>query len=116
MRLWQMSPAMRCDCVSVPIRGPRSAGRDTQSHRIAGLICDSLIERDAQMNPRGDLAERGDTPDALTYSFHLRRGVHSHDGRPLPSADVKDTSDPMLNGSLQTAKRGSLQRGASIRP
>jgi len=89
-------------------------GTDTQSQRIAGLICDSLIERDAQMNPRGDLAESWDTPDALTYIFHLRRGVHFHDGRPLTSADVKYTFDTMLNGSLKTPKRGSFRMVASI--
>ncbi len=89
-------------------------GTDTQSQRIAGLICDSLIERDAQMNPRGDLAESWDTPDALTYIFHLRRGVHFHNGRPLTSADVKYTFDTMLNGSLKTPKRGSFRMVASI--
>ncbi len=89
-------------------------GNDTQSQRIAGLIFSSLIERDAQMNPRGDLAESWETPDALTYIFHLRRGVRFHDGRPLTSADVKFTFDSMLSGALKTPKRGSFRMVSSI--
>ncbi|HYL09817.1 MAG TPA: ABC transporter substrate-binding protein [Candidatus Acidoferrales bacterium] len=89
-------------------------GTDTQSQRIAGLIFDSLIEPDAQMNPRGDLAESWETPNPLTYIFHLRRGVRFHDGRPLTSADVKYTFDTMLSGPLKTPKRGSFRMVSSI--
>ena len=39
------------------------------------------------MNVRPDLAESWETPDPLTYIFHLRRGVQFHDGRSLTSAD-----------------------------
>src|SRR5215813_15442331 len=48
------------------------------------------------------LAERWETPDELTYVFHLRRGVHWHNkpplnGRELVADDVKFTFDRFLN-------------------
>src|ERR1700751_3636565 len=58
---------------------PRFA-TDGQSQRIDRLIFDGLVERDARMELHGDLAESWETPDALTYVFHLRRGVRFHDG------------------------------------
>src|SRR5450432_2046962 len=75
---------------------PRFA-TDAQSQRIVGLLFSGLVERNEQMNLRGDLAENWENPDPLTYVFHLRPGVRFHDGRPLTSADVKATFDFMLN-------------------
>src|SRR3990172_8726536 len=84
-------------------------GTDAQSERINSLLFSSLLERDAQMNVRGDLAERWETPDPLTYVFHLRRDVRFHDGRPLTSADVKFTFDSILTGAVSTVKRISIR-------
>jgi peptide/nickel transport system substrate-binding protein len=87
---------------------PRMA-TDAQSQRIDGLIFSSLVERDPSMNLRGDLAERWETPDPLTYVFHLRDGVKFHDGRVLTSRDVKFTFDSILSGALQSPKRGAFR-------
>lgn len=89
-------------------------GTDAQSQRIDGLIFSALVERDPQMNPRGDLAESWEMPDSLTYIFHLRQGVRFHDGRPVTSADVKYTFDTMLAGPLKTPKRGAFRMVSSI--
>jgi peptide/nickel transport system substrate-binding protein len=89
-------------------------GTDAQSQRLDGLLFSSLVERDASMNLRGDLAERWETPDPLTYIFHLRAGVQFHDGRPLTSADVKFTFDTILSGAVQSPKRGSFRMVKSI--
>ena len=78
------------------------AGTDAQSQRLDGLLFSSLVERDASMNLRGDLAERWETPDPLTYVFHLRSGVQFHDGTPLTSADVKFTFDSILSAAVQS--------------
>jgi peptide/nickel transport system substrate-binding protein len=87
---------------------------DSQSQRIDGLLFSSLLERDDQMNLHGDLAEFWDTPDPLTYVFHLRRGVRFHDGHPLTSADVKATFDFMLNPANKSPKRGAFRLVSSI--
>lgn len=79
-------------------------GIDAQSERIHMLIFDALVRRDEHFNVQPWLAESWTTPDPLTYLFHLRRGVHFHDGRPLTSADVKWTLDSMRNGEIVTSK------------
>src|SRR5690242_20344803 len=76
---------------SMPTNLDPRIGTDGPSERIDGLIFDSLVELDAQRIPHGDLAETWETPDPVTYIFHLRSGVKFHDGRVLTSADVKYT-------------------------
>ncbi len=48
-----------------------------------------LVSIDFDMNPQPSLAERWDiTEDGTVYTFHLRKGVKWHDGRPFTSEDV----------------------------
>ncbi len=68
-------------------------GTDGQSEHIDSLIFDSLVRRDEHFNVQPWLAQSWETPDPLTYIFHLRSGVHFHDGRPLTSKDVQWTLD-----------------------
>lgn len=89
-------------------------GQDAQSQRIAALIYSGLVERDAEMNLRGDLAESWETPDALTYVFRLKKGVKFHDGREVTSKDVKTTIDYMMNPVNKSPKSGSFRMIASI--
>jgi ABC-type transport system substrate-binding protein len=92
---------------------PRFA-TDSQSQRIDALIFSSLVANDDQMNLHGDLAESWQTPDPLTYVFHLRKNVHFHDGRPLTSADVKATFEFMLDPANRSPKRGAFRMVAKI--
>jgi peptide/nickel transport system substrate-binding protein len=92
---------------------PRFA-TDSQSQKIDGLLFSSLLERDDQMNFHGDLADSWSTPDPLTYVFHLRRGIHFHDGRALAAPDVKYTFDSILNPATHSPKRGAFRMVASI--
>jgi peptide/nickel transport system substrate-binding protein len=92
---------------------PRYAS-DAQSQRIDKLLFDGLVERDAGMNLHGDLAESWDTPDALTYIFHLRKDVTFHDGRALTSKDVKATVEFMMNATNRSPKRGAFRMINSI--
>ena len=92
---------------------PRFA-TDGQSQRLDGLIFSGLLARDAQMNLHGDLAESWQTPDPLTYVFHLKSGVHFHDGRALTSTDVKATFDFILNPASKSPKRGGFRQIAKI--
>src|ERR1700730_5576576 len=87
---------------------PRFA-TDGQSQHLDGLIFSSLVERDEQMNLRGDLAESWVTPDSLTYIFHLRPGGRFHDGSALTAADVKATFDFILNAANRSPKRGAFR-------
>ena len=99
---------------SMPTNLDPRIGTDGPSERIDSLIFNSLVELDEHRIPHGDLAERWETPDPVTYVFHLRSGVKFHDGRPLTSADVKYTFDSIINGSVTTSKRGSLRLVKSI--
>jgi len=79
-------------------------GLDAQSERIGELIFDALLKRDEHFNVTPGLAESWDMPDPLTYIFHLRHGVHFHDGRALTSRDVKWTFDSLLQGKIRSTK------------
>jgi peptide/nickel transport system substrate-binding protein len=92
---------------------PRFA-TDGNSQHIDGLLFSSLLERDAQMMLHGDLAESWETPDALTYIFHLRPGVRFHDGQALTSADVKSTFEFIRNPANRSPKRGAFRLVTSI--
>ena len=89
-------------------------GTDAQSERIDSLIFDSLVRRDATFGMAPQLAERWETPDPLTCIFHLRSGVHFHDGRLLTSRDVKWTLDSILQGKVTTVKAASYATWASV--
>jgi peptide/nickel transport system substrate-binding protein len=89
-------------------------GADAYSQHIDGLIFSSLVAHDAEMKVTPDLAISWETPDPLTYVFHLRPGVKFHDGRPLTSADVKFTFDSILTGAIKSPKRGSFKMVDSI--
>jgi peptide/nickel transport system substrate-binding protein len=79
-------------------------GTDGQSEHIDSLIFDSLVRRDQHFNVQPWLAQRWETPDPLTYIFHLRSGVRFHDGRPLTSRDVQWTLNSILTGLVPTVK------------
>jgi peptide/nickel transport system substrate-binding protein len=90
-------------------------GTDARSAQLSSLLFSGLLERDATMNVRGDLADRWETPDPKTYIFHLHGGVKFSDGRPLTSADVKFTFQSIMNGIpsatgvTQSPKRGAFR-------
>jgi peptide/nickel transport system substrate-binding protein len=89
-------------------------GSDGQSERIDELMFDSLVKKDAQFNLQPDLATSWDTPDPLTYIFHLRAGVKFQNGQALTSRDVKWTLDTMRNHTILTAKYQAYRNIASI--
>src|ERR1700684_209265 len=85
-------------------------GVDAQSEHITSLIFDSLVHKNAHFNLDPWLATSWETPDPLTYRFHLRTDVHFHNGKPLTATDVKHTLDSMRNGTVITAKGQALAR------
>jgi peptide/nickel transport system substrate-binding protein len=89
-------------------------GTDAAAERIDQLIFDSLVQRNEHFGIDPDLALSWQTPDPLTYIFHLRGGVLFHDGRPLTSRDVKWTLDSVLNGTIITIKAGAYKNIARV--
>ena len=98
---------------SMPANLDPRIGTDAQSH-LDGLIFDSLLAHDAQMNIVADLAERWEARDPVTYVFHLRQGVKFQTARPLTSADVKFTFDSILDGTVKTPKRGAFRMVTAV--
>ena len=84
-------------------------GVDGQSERLDELIFDALLTRDEHFNVQPGLADRWETPDSLTYVFHLHPGVRFHNGNPLTSRDVKWTFDSLLQGKIRSAKSGAYR-------
>lgn len=79
-------------------------GLDGQSERIDELIFDALLTHDDHLHVQPGLADKWESPDPLTYIFHLHPGVTFHDGRPLTSHDVKWTFDSLLQGKVRSTK------------
>jgi peptide/nickel transport system substrate-binding protein len=94
---------------SSPLSLDPRIGTDAQSERIGELIFEGLLRRDDHFQLQPRLAESWETPNVLTYVFHLRRGVYFHDGRLLTSADVKWTLDSLRNGSVRSAKTSAFR-------
>jgi peptide/nickel transport system substrate-binding protein len=65
------------------------------------------VKYDGDLNLVGDLAESWDiSPDGLTITFHLRRGVKWHDGAPFTAKDVLFTYQVMVDPQTPTAYSG----------
>lgn len=74
---------------------------------IAGSIYNSLLTYDANLNLKGELAERWDITDGgRTITFTLRNGVTFSDGTPLTSADVLASFNAITNPTTQTPYAG----------
>ncbi|PKN71297.1 MAG: peptide-binding protein [Deltaproteobacteria bacterium HGW-Deltaproteobacteria-12] len=82
---------------------------DKPSHDIAGLVYNSLVKYDKNINIVGDLAESWDiSPNGLMITFRLRRGVKWHDGQPFTAADVLYTYQVTVDPKTPTAYAGDF--------
>jgi peptide/nickel transport system substrate-binding protein len=89
-------------------------GTDAQSERIDPLIFDSLVQRNDHFGLDPWLATSWETPNQLTWIFHLRTGVQFQNNQPLTARDVKWTLDSILNGSIVTIKSGAYRTIDSV--
>ncbi len=58
------------------------------NYSVLSNVYDSLVATDLQMKVGPGLASYWESPDPLTWTFHLREGLRFHDGRPCEAADV----------------------------
>ena len=89
-------------------------GIDEKSQHIDELIFDGLVTRDDHFQFGPGLAERWESPDPLTWIFHLRGDVHFHDGRPLTARDVAWTLNSMRDGTVISPRAASYAAIARI--
>ena len=77
---------------------------DSASSDISGLVYNGLVRYDKNLNLEGELAKSWEvSPDGLSITFHLRRGVKWHDGREFTSRDVLYTYRVTVDPKTPTA-------------
>lgn len=80
---------------------------DAPSHEVASRIYNGLVKYDKDLNIVGDLASRFEvSPDNLSITFYLKRGVKWHDGHPFTARDVMYTYKVMVDPKTPTAYSG----------
>ncbi|MGB3399793.1 MAG: peptide-binding protein [Candidatus Deferrimicrobiaceae bacterium] len=77
---------------------------DSASHTAAGYVFNGLVRYDKNLKLEGELAESWEvSPDGRKITFHLRKGVTWHDGKPFTSEDVMFTYRKMIDPNTPTA-------------
>ena len=80
---------------------------DAASFAIIGLVYDSLLKYDGDLNLVSNLAESWQvSADGLTLTFKLRQGVKWHDGAPCTAQDVLFSYQVMVDPKTPTAYSG----------
>jgi len=88
---------------------------DSSSFAVAGQIYNGLVKYDKDLKIVGDLAESFDiSPDGLTITFHLRKGVKWHDGAPFTSRDVLYTYRVTIDPKTPTAYAEDFKQVKSL--
>ncbi len=82
------------------------------SLRVINQLYETLVSTNADMTFYGELAERWETPDNVTYIFYLRQGVKFHSGREMTADDVVYTFDRIL-GKTDAGDIGALGSSSS---
>jgi peptide/nickel transport system substrate-binding protein len=83
---------------------------DSASHDISSLIFNGLVKYDKNLKLTGDLAESWEiSPDGLTITFKLRRGVKWQDGKDFTAEDVMFGFQTIINPNTRTAYGGDFK-------
>jgi len=71
---------------------------DVAAWQVINQVYEQLLILDEKETPQGYLAEKFEvSPDGLSYTFNLRKGVKFHNGREMTSADVKYSIERIVN-------------------
>ena len=82
---------------------------DVPTGRATGYVFDGLVRFTPEARVEPALAERWETsPDGLTYTFHLRRGVAFHDGTPLVAGHVVASLTRALDPKTRAGRTWAL--------
>ncbi|MBM4329885.1 MAG: peptide-binding protein [Deltaproteobacteria bacterium] len=83
---------------------------DSASHEISSKIFNGLLKYDKDLNLVGDLAESWEvSPDGLTITFKLRKGVKWQDGVEFTAEDVMFGFKTIINPNTRTAYGGDFK-------
>src|SRR6185369_9784850 len=94
---------------------PRLGSTDAASARVHQLAFDTLLRKNEHFDVVPHLAESFEqSPDAKTFTVHLRPGVTFHDGHELTSEDVKYTFDSIRSPELKSPVASAFNRLESI--
>ncbi len=94
---------------------PRLGSVDSVSARLHSIVFDSLVRKNERFEYVPHLAETFEqSPDARTFTFHLRKGIKTHNGRELTSDDVKFTYESITSPELKSPVAASFARIESI--
>jgi peptide/nickel transport system substrate-binding protein len=100
-----------------PTSMPGNIARNTTTDNVLANVVESLVALRGDLSIGPMLADRWDiSPDARTYTFHLRHGVLFHDGSPLTSSAVKWSFDFLMRPENGFMCRGNYDghRGAKV--
>ncbi len=79
---------------------------DGTSYKVEWSAFDCLVEYDETLAIKPLMAERWDvSPDGTSYTFHLRKDIEWHDGRPFTADDVAFWMYTMLNPKTRAPSR-----------
>ena len=105
--------------VQVPTEPPGLDLTASPASAIAGIVHYNIQECLVKVDRHGTLvpwlAERWRTPDALTYTFFVKRGVRFHNGRDLRAADVKFVLERAANPETKHPQMARYQNITSVR-
>ncbi len=80
---------------------------DNASYGPEKLMFEGLVGFNEKMEMQALLAEKWDaSPDAMTFTFYLRKGVKFHDGTPFNAAAVKYNFDRVTNPDNKLKRYG----------
>lgn len=96
---------------SEPVNLDPNSSRDEMALLVAPNLYSRLVMLDADARLHPDLAERWEvSPDGRRYTFHLRRGVSWHDGRPFQAADVRWTLETLAHREAPSFTAEAVRR------
>lgn len=94
---------------------PLAGSPDPAARDVGHILYRSLLRRDAQAQPTGDLASTwGVSGDGLSYRFGMRSGVRWSDGSALTARDVQATVAMVQAPGFPDASLAAAWHGATL--